>query len=393
MFRPRIRVQLGLATCLVAVVTVLGLVVLWPRGEVDNLAEATRGIDYVDADVRSIGLIDCDDPFEGLPTQCQSVEVSITSGPTDGSSVTFLSSAVDFGAPLFAVGDRVVLAYNRLAPPEFRYVFVEFQRELPLLLLGGAFVVVVVAFGRWKGVRALAGLALSMAVIVGFLLPSLLRDNNAVAVALVTTSVVAFVALYLTHGVSMVSTVALLGTLSSVLLITALAAFVTAASELSGISGEAFQLLRVTAEAVDPRGILIAGIVIGALGVLDDVTVTQVSAVEELRRANPGLDRRDLYRSAIRIGRDHVASTVNTLVLAYVGSSLALMLFFLQEGRSVSQVLGREVVAIEIVRTLVGSIGLIVSVPLTTALAVVAVDALPSALAKPISRSSRSGGE
>lgn len=184
-------------------------------------------------------------------------------------------------------------------------------------------------------------------------------------------SAVAFAALYLTHGVSVPTTVALLGTLAAVGLTTVLAWIVTTVANLSGLSDESFQVLRVTAEAIEPQGILIAGIVVGVLGVLDDVTVTQVSAVSELRRADPSLSGQALYRSAVRIGRDHVASAVNTLVLAYVGASLALMLFFLQEGRSIGRVVSREIVAIEIVRMLVGSIGLILSVPLTTALAVV----------------------
>ena len=361
-------VRAGVAV--IAVATVVGLVLLWPTGDAPDLSATTAGIDYVDATVVDIDIVDCDDPLEGLPTECQAVAVELTSGPRDGEATTFLSSLVDFSAPDFAAGDRVVLAYNPLAPDDFQHSFVEFQREAPLVLLAAVFVVAVVAFGRWQGIRALAGLAVSVVVILTFLLPSLLRDNNATAVALVTASVVAFAALYLAHGMSAATTVALVGTLASVLVITVLAVVVTAVAQLSGIADESFQVLRVTAEAVEPRGILVAGIVIGALGVLDDVTVTQVSAVGELRRANPDLARRELYRAAIRIGRDHVASTVNTLVLAYVGASLALLLFFLQEGRTAAQVLSREIVAIEIVRALVGSIGLIASVPLTTGLAV-----------------------
>ncbi len=362
--------SLRITVAIVAAATVAGLVLLWPTGPADDLSATTAGIDYVDATVSAVDIVDCTDPAEGLPTRCQLVAAELTSGPIDGEGTTFLSSLVDFSAPDFEAGDRVVLAYNPLAPEGFQHVFVEFQREAPLAVLAVVFVVAVVAFGRWQGLRALAGLVASVLVIVGFLLPALLRDGNAIAVALVTTSVVAFAALYLAHGISSATTVALLGTLSSVLVITVLATVVTAAARLTGIAEESFQVLRVTAEAVDPRGVLVAGIVIGALGVLDDVTVTQVSAVGELRRANPGLAPWELYRSAIRIGRDHVASTVNTLVLAYVGALLALLLFFLQEGRSVTQVLNREIVAIEIVRALVGSIGLILSVPLTTALAV-----------------------
>jgi uncharacterized membrane protein len=232
----------------------------------------------------------------------------------------------------------------------------------------------VIAFGRWKGVRALAGLAVSLGVILVFTLPSLLRDNNAIAVALVTTSVIAFAALYLAHGVNRSTTVALLGSLASVVMITVIAVVVTSTSRLTGLSDQTFQVLRVTASSLSPQVVLLAGIVIGALGVLDDVTVTQVSVVDELRVANPTLARGELYRRAIRIGRDHVASTVNTLVLAYVGAALALMLYFFQESRSFGEILNREVVAIEIVRALVGSIGLILSVPFTTALAVAVGD-------------------
>ena len=369
---PRPVAILRVVVGVIAVATVVGLVVLWPKGDAPDLSATTEGIVFVDATVTGVDVVPCTDPSEGLPTDCQSVAVDITSGPRRGQPSTFLSSLVDFSAPDFARGDRVVLAFNELAPPEFQYSFVELQREMPLLLLGVAFVVVVVGFGRWKGIRALAGLAVSLALVLGFLLPSLLRDNNPIAVALVTVSAVAFSALYLTHGVSVPTTVALLGTLAAIAVTTFLAWVVTAAASLTGISDESFQVLRVTAEAVEPRGILLAGIVVGVLGVLDDVTVTQVSAVSELRRANPSLSGQALYRSAIRIGRDHVASAVNTLVLAYVGASLALMLFFLQEGRAIGRVVSREVVAIEIVRMLVGSIGLILSVPLTTALAVAA---------------------
>lgn len=353
----------------VAVATVVGLVVLWPRGDLPDQFAATRnGLVYVDAVVDSISTGDCFDAAEGLPTQCQLLDVSVVdTEPGEQSSV--LIPATDFSAPTLAPGERVVLLYNALAPPAYQYTFVDYQRQTPILLLAIAFVLVVVGFGRWKGVRALAGLAVNCGAIFIFLLPALLRGHNAILVALVTTSVVAFAALYIAHGVNASTTVALVGTLGAVLLITVLAVVVAQAAHLAGLSDENFQVLRVTAEAIDPKGLLIAGIVIGALGVLDDVTVTQVAAVNELRHANPTMTRAEVYHAAIRIGRDHVASTVNTLVLAYAGASIALLLFFFQEGRSIGQVLNREIVAIEIVRALIGSIGLIVAVPATTALA------------------------
>ena len=363
------RVLLGIVASLV-LVTLIGLVWLWPRGGLPKLSDGGRSLPYVNATIRSVASVVCDDPEEGLPTRCRRFGVRIGSGPTDGDTASFLVSAIDFSVPDIDRGDNVVLAYNALAPPAFRYSFVEFQRSTPLLGLFVAFVVVVVGFGRWKGVRALLGLGVSASVVMLFLLPALLNDRNSTAAALVTTSVVAFAALYIAHGVTRSTTVALVGTFASIGLITILALAVTGVANLTGLSEESFQVLRVTADALDPRGVLIAGIVIGALGVLDDVTVTQVSAVAELRRANATMSRRETYGAAVRIGRDHVASTVNTLVLAYAGASLALLLFFFQEGRGLGQILNREVVALEIVRTLIGSIGLIVAVPVTTALAV-----------------------
>ena len=231
------------------------------------------------------------------------------------------------------------------------------------------FVVAVIAVGRWQGARALAGLAISGLILVLFVVPSLLRDESAVLVALTGTVAIAYLALYLAHGFHHATTVALAGTLASLAIITALALLVAEVAQLSGLANEEAQALRVTASALDLRGLLVAGIVVGALGVLDDVTVTQVSAVSALRRANPGLERVQLYREAMRVGKDHVASTVNTLVLAYAGATLPLVLLFSQGAKSTGRILTSEIVAVEVVRMLVGSIGLILAVPITTALA------------------------
>jgi uncharacterized membrane protein len=201
--------------------------------------------------------------------------------------------------------------------------------------------------------------------------PALLRDSPAVLVALVGTIVVAYAAIYLAHGFGLLSTLALAGTLVSLAVTTLLAVVMASLTHLSGLGSEEAQVLRVTAEALDLRGLLIAGIVVGALGVLDDVTVSQVSTVAALRRANPALGARQLYTEATRVGRDHVASTVNTLVLAYAGASLPLLLFFAEGNQPVGRLLTGELVAVEIVRMLVGSIGLVLAVPVTTRLAAV----------------------
>ena len=366
------RVLLVTAIALGAI-TVVGLVVFWPRGSAPDLRPAGVTVEYVDATVLTVHDTTCGSADTPAPQDCQAVTARVTSGPHKGDTAVFEIPTSQFNAPTLKVGDKVVLIDNPTAAPEFRYTFSDFQRNVPLLALFVLFAVVVIAFGRWQGFRALLGLVASLAVVLVFLLPSLLRGNAALPVALVASFLVAYLALYLAHGLNPNTTVALLGTLASLVVIAALATLFVHLARLTGLSDEAAQVLRVTAEAVDPRGILIAGTVIGALGVLDDVTVTQVSAVSELRRADATLGRRDLYRSAVRIGQDHVASTVNTLVLAYVGASLPLTLLFLQGGAPWGRVAAQEVVAVEIVRTLVGSIGLVLSVPFTTALAALAM--------------------
>jgi uncharacterized membrane protein len=357
----------------VAVVTVVGAIALWPRGPAPDLGVPGGNLPYVEAKVVAVDQGPCVDVDEDLPTECQVVEAKATSGGLEGDTVTFRVALTDFSAPEIKPGDPVVLAWNRAAPEEYQFTFVEFQRDFPLAILVALFAVVVVAFGRLQGLRALAGLVVSIGIILIFLLPSLIRANDALAVALVAASMVAFAALYLTHGVSTATTVALLGTLASLLVIALLAVIFAQLARLTGLADESGQLLRVTAEALDPVGVIVAGVVIGALGVLDDVTVTQVSAVLELRATDPEISRWSLYRRAVRIGRDHVASTVNTLVLAYVGASLGLFLFFLQEGRSLDRVVSSELVAVEVIRMMVGSIGVVLSVPLTTGLAVATI--------------------
>ena len=219
------------------------------------------------------------------------------------------------------------------------------------------------------GLAALGALVVGFAVLLLFVLPAILDGRSPLAVAVVGSRVIMFAVLYLTHGLSARTSTAVLGTLVSLALIGALGAGFTAAARLTGLDDQATALVASLGSGVDARGLLLAGMIIGALGVLDDVTVTQTSAVWELRRANPLLGARALFRSAMRIGRDHVASAVNTLVLAYAGASLPLLLLFSLSGRSLGEVATSQDVATEIVRTLVGSIGLVASVPVTTAVA------------------------
>ncbi|MGE3621365.1 MAG: YibE/F family protein, partial [Acidimicrobiia bacterium] len=251
--------------------------------------------------------------------------------------------------------------------------FADFQRTRPMVGLALLFAVVVVAFGRWRGLFALVGVAISMVVLVGFVLPALLDGSPPVWVALVGTSAVALPALYLAHGLSERTSVAVLGTVASLLLTCLLGVVFVRLTHLTGLASEEVGFLQVFGGDLDFAGLLLAGLVIGALGVLDDVTVTQVSAVAELREADPGASARELYRSGVRIGRDHIASTVNTLVLAYAGAALPLLLLFRTSGQGLAAVLTGESIAVEVVRALVGSIGLVASVPITTGLAALVV--------------------
>jgi uncharacterized membrane protein len=177
------------------------------------------------------------------------------------------------------------------------------------------------------------------------------------------------VALFLAHGRGLATAAALLSTFASLALTAILAWIFLEASKFTGFGDESVGFLDALGSQIDPRGLLLAGVVIGSLGVLDDVTVTQVSAVWELRRVSPDANFGELYGRALRIGRDHISSTVNTLFLAYAGASLPLLLLFSEANQGLGSVATREVVAVEIVRALVGSIGLVASVPISTALA------------------------
>jgi uncharacterized membrane protein len=358
---------LSVVVVVIGAVAVLAAIAFWPRGEAPDLGAQPNT--YVDATVQGIDDDTCQDPEIDAPGQCQIVTAELTSGPDAGDTIDFEVRATQFDVPELSAGDEIVLLDVSTSPPQYRYSFADFQRSTPLVWLVVAFAVFVVAFGRWQGVRALVGLAASGAVLIAFLVPALLRDEPAVPVALAATVIIGFLALYLAHGVNLGTTVALAGTLVSLALTSGLAFAVAAATNLTGLADGRAQTLRVTAEALDLRGLLIAGIVVGALGVLDDVTVSQVSIVAALRRANPGLPARLLYSEATKVGRDHVASTVNTLVLAYAGASLPLLLFFSQGNQPAGRLITSELISVEIVRMLVGSIGLVASVPITTALA------------------------
>ncbi len=365
-----------------ALATLIGLAILWPRGSAPEVTNNALGFArLLNATVEQANIEPCSFSSADQVYQCNEVEARVTEGKEKG---TLVPLELPLGAGIVTIhkGDRVVLSYEPDAPAGAQYQFAEFQRHRPMLLLAFIFAAVVIALGRVRGLMALAGLALSLVVLVVFLLPSLLRGHDPLAVALVGAAVVAFLALYLAHGFNERTTVALLGSFAALGLTGLLALLFVGAAKFTGLAQEEAGFLQLTAGQVDLKGLLLAGIIIGSLGVLDDVTVTQVSAVWELHRTDEQLPARDLYRAGIRIGRDHIASTVNTLVLAYAGAALPLLLLFSEASRSLADVVTSETVAVEVVRTLVGSIGLVASVPITTALAAIVIG--PHAPAPPV---------
>jgi uncharacterized membrane protein len=268
-------------------------------------------------------------------------------------------------------GEKVVVAYEPSAPKDLQYSVADVNRRFPVGLLAAVFALAVVVVGRMRGVMALVALAVSFLVLTFFILPAILQGSDPLVVAVVGASAIMLIALYMCHGLSARTSVAVLGTLVSLTLIGVLGSQFIGWAALTGNTDDNTGLIHGLYPSIDMSGLLL----IGSLGVLDDVTVTQTSAVWELHEANPSMGRRALYGAGIRIGRDHIASVVNTLVLAYAGAALPLLLLFSIAQSSVGTVANSELVAEEIVRTLVGSIGLVASVPVTTALAALVVSA------------------
>ena len=368
---PEFARRLNLALIPFALATIIGVVLLWPSP--DPLGDT--GMPQVPRfKATVVGVTEQDCRAGGAPSatfRCALVTTRLDEGPDEGDEIEFEFTGGQ-GARQFEIGDGVWMAG---LPPEQQgqggptYFFDDYQRSFPLILLGALFALFVVALSRWRGLAALAGLAVSILVLTRFILPAILEGSSPLLVSIVGASVIMFAALYMSHGFTVTTTTAVLGTLASLAITGALALLFVELAKFSGLTSEEATFLQISADQINLNGLLLGGIIIGALGVLDDVTVTQAAAVWELRAANPTFGPRALYRSALRIGRQHIASTVNTLVLAYAGASLPLLILFTISERNVGGVLTSEVVAEEIVRTLVGSIGLVASVPITTALA------------------------
>lgn len=305
-------------------------------------------------------------PGTELTVPVQVLRVEVLEGESAGSIVEFRNDFVQL-----KIGDRFFLIYRKDISGYEYYTVQEPDRTRVLLLLAAFFVIAVLALSGRQGIRALVSLIGSVAVIVGVLLPLLLKGYPPVLTSVAVAGAVLAIAIVATHGFNMRSVVALLGTWGAVIVTGILAYVFASAARLSGFaSDEAIYLNLSTGGELDFVGLLLGAIIIGVLGVLDDVAITQVAVVRELHEHDEEIAPAALYRKALRVGKEHVSALVNTLVLAYVGVSLPLLLLFFNISASPFAVLNQEIIATEIIRTLVGSIGLIAAVPLSTALAV-----------------------
>lgn len=351
----RTRRILGAVVLPLLAATIVGLVALWPRGDtpvgseenpVDGPGFTTAEVTEVTGEVGTEALALLHDGSERIvPIQIPPEIMSAGIEPGDTIRVFFTTGAMGSGSP---------------------YVFVDFVRDVPMLLLTGLYVLVVVLVARIRGLMAIVGLLASLAVVALFLVPALMTGAPAMLTTLVGASAMMFFAVYLAHGVSIRTTTALLGTFIGLAVTVTLAWWSATAARLSGTGSDTALMLDAMLPGLGLRELLMCGIVIAGLGALNDVSITQASAVWELHAANPKASTRSVFARAMRIGRDHIASTVYTLAFAYVGTAMTTIMVVMLYDRSLTSTLTAGEIAEEVVRTLVSSIGLVLAIPATT---------------------------
>ena len=380
-WRPARRIRIALLAALApfVVATVAGLALLWPahHHQAVPLQYQTYGSGasvYEKGRVTTVTSRTCGGTAGpgNTPSICSTAHVVLTSGPDKGLVVT-----LDTGGPAdvnLRPGDHIRVLRGPVintATGAREYSFDDYVRDTPLIALAAFFAAVLVLVARWRGITALIGLAVAYLVLVYFLLPALLDGRSPVETALVAGAAILLVVLYVAHGFSMRTTTALLGTLIALAFTAGFAAIATSASRLTGRSNEIYAELQGAGVKISISGLILCGLIVGALGVINDITVTQASSVWELSAADSQASWRTLFTSGMRIGRDHIASVVYTLVFAYTGAALPILLLFSISGRNLHDLVTGDEIAGEIVRDLVGGAGLVLAVPFTTLIAAI----------------------
>lgn len=354
----------------VGLATLVGLFVLWPSGEPTKAQQAAEvqlppGTTYPDARVVSVDEFECGtDPAVSATCAVAVVEVLDGEGAGDYQSIDLAADVVANGV---AEGDTLVLTRDGGAEGGPSYGFFDFARGTPMVVLAIMFAVVVGAVARLRGLASLLGLAFAFFVLLRFVLPGLLSEQSPTLVSLVGSAAIMFVVLYLAHGFSARTTTALIGTLFGLTLVAVMGAVAVATARLTGLTSEETVTLSTYDPGLDFSGIVLAGIVVAGLGVLNDVTITQASAIWQLNEVSPEMTWRQLYRRGMVIGRDHIASTVYTLVFAYAGAALPVLLLLDLYPQPWQVTITSSALGEEVLRTLVGSMALVLAVPVTTA--------------------------
>jgi uncharacterized membrane protein len=307
----------------------------------------------------------------GKPQLYQKLEVLVTKGSLKDSEITVENGNVpSVNTPKYKIGDGVIVSYSRDLEGKDVFYITDFIRRGPLLWLFLIFVILTVAIAGWRGALSLLGMGISFLVIFFLILPRILGGSDPVEAAILGSLLIIPVTFFLSHGFNKKTGVAIAGTLIALIITGMLAGAFVEFSKLSGfVSEEAGFLQAAKGSLVNIKGLLLAGIIIGVLGVLDDITISQSAIVFQLKEANEKLKFGELYKRAMNVGSDHIASMVNTLILVYTGAALPLLLLFIDNPHPFSEVINYEIVADEIVRTLVGSAGLVLAVPITTFIA------------------------
>lgn len=304
---------------------------------------------------------------ENAGFQPKKIQLEIISEPLRGKIIEI---EADEAKQNYQLADQVLLNYSLGADQQEIFIITDHYRLPTLLYLFAIFLILVVLIAKKRGVLALFGMLLSFLVIFYLVLPQIASGANPVTIAILASLLIIPSTFYLSHGLNKKTTVAIMGTLIALVITSLLADAFIKASKLSGFSSEEAMFLMVEqGEKINIQGLLLAGIIIGVLGVLDDITIAQSAIVFNLKKNNSKLSAKELYQQAMNIGQDHIASMVNTLILVYAGASLPLLLLFINSSHPISEILNYEIVAEEIIRTLVASIGLISAVPITNLIA------------------------
>ncbi|WP_459794154.1 YibE/F family protein [Arthrobacter sp. AD-310] len=390
----------------IAILTLAGMAMLWPSGSKEGISlanpyAAAPGVTFDTGTIQSVSVENCmqgvSQQGQGQQGQGQQDSGGQAQNPPaqQGADCTFALTEPDKGgSPVKVVinpdvakshgvkpGDQI--RYLNLSQAQGAagsqgspaYIFVDFVRSLPIVLLAVLYAAVVIAVARWRGLRALIGLVGAYFVLATFMLPGLVEGKPPLLLALVGSTVIMIGVLYFAHGFSARTSTALLGTIFGLGITALLAAWATGAANLAGVGSHDATTLVNTSANISISGVILCGLIISGLGVLNDVTITQSSAVWELYELAPGSSARKLFTSAMRIGRDHIASTVYTIAFAYAGAALPILIIVMLYDRPLADTLTSAELSEEVIRTLVGSIGLVLAIPVTTLIAVLVVKA------------------